>query len=230
MLKKVAFYLAGIFFAGQLLAAGMQPESPIVLIEEKDGIGQMVLQNTESEPLLLITTLVHMPEDPTLDVVALPAVIRVEPGDKQIVRFALAEKQPLKTQRIMRVQFEGVPRKLDDPSGKVVFTIRHDMPLIVTPKGLAFNPRPWEALTWELKDRKLTVRNPTDYVIRLSQQIGLNGAEAYVNLDKSYMLANETAALELPADFKLKLASVRIFPSGSYGYTSKAEIDFPIIH
>lgn len=220
--------MVGLLFAGQLLAAGMQPESPIVLIEEKDGIGEMVLQNTENEPLLLITTLVHMPEDPTLDVVALPAVIRVEPGAKQIVRFALAEKLPLKTQRIMRVQFEGVPRKLDEPGGKQIFTLRHDMPLIVTPKGLEFNSRPWELLTWELQDRKLTVRNPSKYVIRLSQQVGLNGAEAYINLDKPYVLANEVVTLELPVNFKLKLASVRIFPSGSYGYTSKAEVDFPI--
>ncbi len=188
----------------------------------------MVLQNTDAEPLLLITTLVHAPEDPTLDVVALPSVIRVEPGAKQIVRFALAEKQPLKTQRIMRVQFEGVPRKLDTPGNKVIFTLRHDMPLIVTPKDLENNPRPWELLKWELKDGRPVVTNPSNYVIRLSQEVGINGVEAYVNLVKPYILPNEVASLTPPEDFKSKITSVRIFPSGSYGYTSKAEVDFPI--
>jgi P pilus assembly chaperone PapD len=97
--------------AGQSHATGMIPETSVVIVEAADGEGAINVKNSDSFPVLLMTTLENIPDDNESLLLVTPPAARVEAGKSQRVRFILTSKTPLKTERLKRVIFEGVPPK-----------------------------------------------------------------------------------------------------------------------
>lgn len=140
------------------------------------------------------------------------------------MRFILrTDGGPLQTQRLKRVTFEGITQS--DPAQKGVARIgvgvRQNLPVIIHPKGLAANREPWKGLQWSQSNGKLTVRNDTDYVVRLSQQVTLLPMQTGAQLPRTYLLAREHLSIDLPAA-AAGAQSVRLYPATVYGYAVDA--------
>ncbi len=71
----------------------------------------------------------------------------------QMVRFMLIGKEPLKTQRLKRVTFEGIPQTQPGSGATIGISLRQNLPLILHPKGLPQHNAPWELLTWRLQGK-----------------------------------------------------------------------------
>jgi P pilus assembly chaperone PapD len=143
---------------------------------------------------------------------------RVEPGQTQLVRFMLVNEAPLQTERMKRVVFEGLPPTSTDKNS-VRLTVRQDLPVLLHPRDLPVEHEPWKRLKWTLSGGVLSVSNPSPYVVRLDQRIGVTAAKTTLVLPKRYILPGERIDLHAGDPHALVgVAAVRLFPASSYGY------------
>src|SRR3546814_13886528 len=125
-------------------ATGMEPETSVVILNEADGETSINVKNTYGTISLLHSVIENTPEDKDALVLLTPPVARVEPGETQLVRFLLNSGAALKVQRLKRVIFAGIPQRSTVAGPATVgMTVRPNLPLIVTHKGLAPNTEPW---------------------------------------------------------------------------------------
>ncbi|EJQ0601877.1 fimbria/pilus periplasmic chaperone [Salmonella enterica] len=203
-------------------ATGMLPESSVVIVEEGDGEGAINLQNTDSFPVLLLTELQDIEQNTEKLLVVTPPVARVEPGKTQRVRFILTAKTPLKTERLKRVVFEGVPPQ-EKNRNVVRMTVRQNLPVIIRPAGLARDEAPWKRLIWTLKAGGLSVKNPSAYVVRLGQGVTTLPDQVTWMLPNTYVLPGQQLTLTRQSkrgDASAGAASkVRISPATTWGFT-----------
>lgn len=201
-------------------ATGMVPETAVVVVEEGDGEGAINVKNTDATPVILLTTLAYTADDqqPLLDVT--PPVARVEPGKIQRVRFMLTTREPLKTERLQRVIFEGMPPQQKGKS-EVRMTVRQNLPVLVRPKGLERDPAPWKRLVWKQSGNSLVVNNPSAYVVRLGQGVKTLPGGADWTLPNSYVLPGQTLTLKPQGKEPAGAAQqVRISPATTWGFTT----------
>ena len=211
-----AVMLFSIFSAS---ATGLVPETSVVILEQSDGEGAINLKNTDDVPMLLLTNLQNIPDDSEALLVVTPPAARVEPGKSQRVRFIVIAPLPLKTERLKRVVFEGVP-----PQGKstnaVRMTLRQNLPVIIRPAGLEKDMAPWKHLVWTLSGSNLTVINPSAYVVRLGQGVRTLPGNADWVLPNSYILPGQTLTLLVQQGQPVGAArQVRISPATTWGYS-----------
>lgn len=201
-----------------VLADGMVPDTSVVIVNEADGEASVSVTNTDAKLALLHVTLENIPEDTASRLFVTPPLSRVEPAKSQLIRFILQTPEPLKTQHLMRVIFEGMPQgKTAGQAGhaRVGVTVRQNLPVILHPKGLAPNRTPWTGLVWSLKNQQLSVHNPTPYVVRMAQELKLLPGDGSALLPRTYVLPGET----LSAAASLALATtVQLQPATVYGF------------
>ena len=206
----------------QSQAAGMKPETSVVLVNVVDGEGTINVTNTDSKAALLYTSLEDLPEDKESLLVVTPPVARVEPGEKQLVRFIVQSEKPITTQRLKRVSFEGIPQKDPNVKASIGVTVRHNLAVLITPEDLPAKRDPWTLLDWSVNGQTLTVKNDSRYVVRLSQEFNVLPAKVNLSLPRTYILPGQSDSFELPAGTNLGAdAKVRIYPATTYGYAAK---------
>ncbi|MFP3890262.1 fimbria/pilus chaperone family protein [uncultured Ralstonia sp.] len=217
--------LASAAFASQ--AAGMLPESTVVLINEADGEASMVVTNTDPGPSLLYTTIQSVDEDPKPPVILTPPVARVEPGKKQTVRFMLTNTEPLKVERYARATFDGIPERKPDGTNTVTLTVRQNLPIVMHPKSLPEDKTPWKHLKWSRNGDVLTATNDSAYVVRVDQKLNLMPGNAEVSLPKSYLVPGGKVEVKLPERkgedgkvLKDDFTQVVMTPFTAYGYAA----------
>lgn len=224
-----ALSLIGLFISGISLgyAAGMVPQSSIVIIEEKDGEGSIEVKNTDEFPNLLVTKIVNIDEDKDELITVFPPVARVEANDIQTVRFLVSAQEPIKTERLKRAIFEGVPPKNRELNKEVNVTFTQNLPVLIRPAGLAKNLTPWEGLEWKIKGENLIVTNPSPYVVRfISPNVELLSSKKIAMLPQSYILPNQTLTLN-----NIKVApteivkTVRFYPATTWGFSPNKHYD-----
>lgn len=204
--------------AAPALADGMQPRSTIVILDEADGETTTSVTNTDKAPALLHTVVLDIPEDPDTVVIATPPIARVDAGQQQLVRFIL-QGEPLKTQRLKRVTFEGIGQPNQEPGKATVgIGVRQNLPLLLHPKGLPRNDAPWKLLTWSHDGGTLTVTNDSAYVVRLASTVTLLPSGKTAELKRAYLLANEAVSLPLPEGSAAD-TTLRISPASVYGFS-----------
>ena len=178
----------------------------------------MKITNTDANPVLLVTKLQNIKEDKDNLVVAIPPVARVEGGKSQLVRFVLTSKAPLKTERLERVVFTGLPATTgNEPKNKVSMVIGQDLPVLIRPKGLAPNTAPWKVLKWSVQGNDLVARNDSPYVVRMTPRIQLLPQQKPVGLAESYVLPGATVKIPVGSD-AANVTGVRLFPVSTFGY------------
>lgn len=203
---------------GPLLADGMVPDTSVVIVHEAEGEASVSVTNTDSKLALLHVTLEDIPEDTEPLLFVTPPLTRVEPSKSQLIRFILQSPQPLTTQRLKRVVFEGMPQSRSSAQAghaRVGVTVRQNLPVILHPKGLAPNRTPWTGLVWGLKNNQLTVQNPTPYVVRLAQELRLLPDGGSALLPRTYVLPGETLSMSTPAT---SATGVQLQPATVYGF------------
>ncbi|TFY92838.1 fimbrial chaperone protein [Pseudomonas kairouanensis] len=204
-----------------VLADGMVPDTSVVIVHEAEGEASVSVTNTDAKLALLHVTLEDIPEDTAPLLFVTPPLTRVEPSKSQLIRFILQASEPLTTQRLKRVIFEGMPQ--GRPAGeaghaRVGVTVRQNLPVILHPKGLAPNREPWTGLTWRLKDQQLSVHNPTPYVVRLAQELTLLPGKGSALLPRTYVLPGETLSV---AASQAHATTVQLQPATVYGFAVK---------
>ncbi|EPL9571620.1 fimbria/pilus chaperone family protein [Providencia rettgeri] len=212
------------------LAAGMVPQNPIVMIEESDGEGNIDIKNTDKYPSLLITKIEDLEDDKEELITVYPPVTRVEGNETQTVRFLITTKMPLKTERLKRVTFEGVPPKNGELEKEINVTFKQNLPVIIRPAGLAQNLAPWEGLTWEYKNNQFTVTNPSPYVVRfISPNITVLPSGQKFILPKTYILPHQSFDLSVSQNINIKNADkVRFYPATTWGFSTNKYYDAPL--
>lgn len=215
----VATLAASWLFISSTQATGVLPETSIVIIEEEEGEGAINLKNTDATPVLLLSTLQDIEHDRARLLTITPPVARVEAGKTQRVRFLLTNKAPLKTERLKRVIFEGVPpQKKDDHT--VHMTIRQNLPVLIRPAGLPRDDTPWKKLVWTVKEGVLNVDNPSPYVVRLGQGVTTLPDRTTWNLPQTYILPGQHITLTSKTSAHTDAArQVRLSPATTWGFT-----------
>lgn len=200
-------------------AAGMIPETSVVILNEVNGEATINIKNSDSRPALLYSQILPVENDDENLIVLTPPVARVDPGETQAIRFLLQTTEPLKVQRLRRVVFEGIPPKDDSAGVRVNMNVRQNLPVIIHPKDLPMDKEPWRRLKWSIQNSKLQVTNPDAYVVRLDQAITLIPSNSIVQLPRSYLLPGEVTTLDVPSDTLNTLKNIILSPATVYGYT-----------
>jgi len=208
-------------YSEQSNATGVIPDTTVLIISEESDISQIGVKNTENEPLLLITTILDIPENKGITVLALPAVTRIEANGRQIVRFVLDKSgAPLEFQHLKRLQFEGIPMvQTGDGKSSVKVSVRQNIPVIISPIGLKQDLEPWKYLELKLNDGEINLSNPSPYVIRLSQNISILPNSPVIKiLPRTYILPGEKFNLKIPSEIPESVNYIQIFPASPYGF------------
>ncbi|WP_179179757.1 fimbria/pilus chaperone family protein [Pseudomonas sivasensis] len=223
IVSKSKFFLAfsvcvNFLLCGVAYADGMEPETTVIVLNESDSEASINVKNTDVGPALLHSAIEDVPEDLEPLVVVTPPVARVDGGQLQMVRFMLIGKEPLKTQRLKRVTFEGIPQTQPGSGATIGISLRQNLPLILHPKGLPQHNAPWELLTWRLQGKTLSVHNDSPYVVRLAAEVQLNPQKAKAYLSRTYILPGEVLSAEFSSAHP-DATSVTIMPATVYGFT-----------
>ncbi|EMF07028.1 fimbria/pilus chaperone family protein [Serratia marcescens] len=204
--------------SGLASATGMVPETSVVIVDQGDGEGAINIKNTDAFPVMLLTTLENIPEDKEHLLTITPPAARVEPGKNQRVRFMFTSATPLRTERLERVVFEGIPPQLKDKN-EVRFTVRQNLPVLIRPAGLPADASPWKHLTWKKQGDALVVSNNSPYVVRLAQEVETRPDNIMWKLPGSYVLPGQTLTLTTVNGKKPGVAKqVHISPATTWGY------------
>lgn len=202
----------------QAIADGMQPETTVVVLYEEDGEATINVKNTDPGPALLHSAIENIPEDQEPLLIATPPIARVEAGEVQLVRFISTAKAPLKTQRLKRVSFEGIPQARSPGGATIGITLRQNLPLILHPIGLARHQAPWELLKWKRQGSGLVVHNDSAYVVRLALELQLLPQKQLATLPRSYVLPGEVLKVTTRGSLS-GVNSVVLQPATVYGFS-----------
>lgn len=210
------------FFSVICWPSGMVPQSTLVVIEEKDGEGSIDIKNTDKYPNLLVTKIENIEEDGEDLITVFPPVVRVEGKDTQTVRFLLTAEHPLKTERLKRVTFEGIPPKNAELNKEINVTFKQNLPVIIRPAGLAKNNTPWEGLEWSVNSTEIVISNTTPYVVRfISPEAELLPSGEIVKIPKSYILPGQSFRLGSPnGKNKVLEEKIRFYPATPWGFSA----------
>lgn len=203
-----------------VLADGMVPDTSVVIVHEGEGEASVTVTNTDDKLALLHVTLEDIPEDTATLLFVTPPLARVEPNKSQLIRFILQSAEPLTTQRLKRVIFEGMPQGRSAAQAghaQVGVTVRQNLPVILHPKGLAPNRTPWTGLEWRLKRDQLSVHNPSPYVVRLAQELRLLPGSGSALLPRTYVLPGETLNVSVTST-DTGANRVKLQPATVYGF------------
>jgi len=130
------------------IAAGMVPDTSLLIVNEDEQGASMDVKNTDAEAQLLYTKIIDLPDDPKPGLIVTQPVVRVDAGKTQRVRFVLkSSTEPLKVEHFKRVIFTAISQR-EKNKVKVVFS--QNLPVIIHPTGLAVNIEPWKDLTWQI--------------------------------------------------------------------------------
>lgn len=199
-------------------SAGMVPQTPVLVVEEGLGEATMNVRNTDTRPALLHTTIENIEQDDELLLVFTPPVARVDPGEVQQVRFILQSTQPLRTERLKRVIFEGISPVEGTSGARVNLGVRQNLPVILRPADLPVEREPWKRLSWSFSGGRLQVSNASPYVVRLAKAIiPLPGVRS-VDLPRTYILPGERLSIAGLPGVATSVTGVRIFPATTYGF------------
>nr|WP_314417605.1 fimbria/pilus chaperone family protein [uncultured Erwinia sp.] len=208
-------------------AAIMKPESSMLFIKEAEGGGSMNVQNQEDREALLYVKILNLPDDPQPKLFATQPVTRVGAHKTQRVRFILVSERPLQQEHLKRVVFEGIHPKKEGDENTIDLNIRHNIPVIIHPKGLPIIADPWKELVWSLQGKTLTVNNSGKYVVRLAQEITLLPSNKTALLEKAYILPGQSLKVQVKTpEILASTQKVSIETLSKYGYeTGMVEMD-----
>lgn len=198
-------------------SAGMVPETSLLVIDEATHSGTINVKNTDSEPALLYTTIIDLPDDDHgIKLIPTQPVVRVEPGQNQQLRFILQNPTPLDVEHYKRVTFEGIPPTKENKGMHIGINIRQDLPVLIRPAKLAVVTDAWTELKWSGSGNKAQVVNPSKYVVRLAQNVTFKPSGVTGHIAKTYILPGETLDVELEKSIAGD-TKAQFFPASRYG-------------
>lgn len=222
IISKKTLLCVCLFSSLQTFAAGMVPDTSLLLINEDERGASMDVKNSDDNAQLLYTRIIDLPDDPTPGVIVTQPVVRVNAGKTQRVRFVLKDSaEKLKTEHLKRVIFSTIPQR---EQNKVKMVFSQNLPVIIRPAGLDVNMEPWKGLRWQIKNGNLTVLNDMPYVVRMEQKAKLLPSETQVKFEKSYILPGQTMIATPENKLSGLNNKVEIYPATRFGYKASSYV------
>ncbi|HBU6133172.1 MULTISPECIES: fimbria/pilus chaperone family protein [Enterobacter] len=222
LLLKRTLICACLLASFNTLAAGMVPETSLLIVKEDEQGASMDVKNTDADAQLLYTKLVDLPDDPKPSLIVTQPVVRVDAGKTQRVRFVLKNSaEPLKVEHLKRVIFTAIPQR---EKNKVKVTFSQNLPVIIRPAGLALNLEPWKDLTWQVNNGSVIVENKTPYVVRMEQKAKLLPSGSLAQFPKPYILPGEKITLSIRGKIAPSDKKIEILPATRYGYKAQSYV------
>ena len=200
-----------------LFAAGMVPETTLLMIDEASHGGVMNVKNTDTIPTLLYTSIVDSEDDVGLKLTVTQPLVRLEPGQEQQVRFILETDKPLTVEHYKRVIFEGIPPKTSDKNVKVGINIRQSLPVLIHPETLPVVTDAWTLLSWSVAGKEVQVKNSSPYVVRFNTNVTLLPSRTEGVLNKTFILPGETMNVQMDKPAGSADNAVEFSPASRYG-------------
>lgn len=219
MKKLIKFALTGVLLPSSLstaLAAGIKPESSVLFLDDENREATINIENTDSNTVLLHSTLQTIPEDHENKLIITPQLARVEAGEKQQVRVLLKDGVKVTHQTLQRINFVSIPPD-DGKKNRTRVLIGQNIPVILSPANLPENIFPWKGIKAQCAGTSIEISNPTDYVVRLTTQLDLLPGGKKMTLPKTYILPLETLNIPLPQKASCRAKSIRLHPVTRFG-------------
>ncbi|EEY6643835.1 TPA: molecular chaperone [Escherichia coli] len=173
-----AFILAGALFCSYASAASFGPRESMLIFDGRQGSASYRIDNSDARlPWLVQAWVEDVDEKRTDAFTSVPLVFRVEPSSTFTVRIVKKDTVPEDRETLYWVVSNSLPggerreQKADSDkiSAQLSLAYRFKVPLIYRPAALAGKPQQPELLQWQVAaDGKMTVRNPTRYMVQLN--------------------------------------------------------------
>lgn len=173
-----AFILAGTLFCSYAGAASFGPRENTLIFDGRQGSTFYRMDNSDASlPWLVQAWVEDINEKRTDAFTSVPLVFRVEPSSTFTVRIVKKGAVPEDKETLYWAVSNSLPggerseQKSDGDkiSAQLSLAYRFKVPMIYRPAALAGKPQQPEALQWRAdKGGKMTVHNPTRYVVQLN--------------------------------------------------------------
>ena len=172
------FILTGVLFCSCVGAASFGPRESMLIFDGRKNSSSYRLDNTDTHLPWLVQAWVEDVNEKRTDVfTSVPLVFRVEPSSTFTVRIVKKSAVPEDRETLYWAVSNSLPggerseQKAEDDkiSAQLSLAYRFKVPMIYRPAALAGKPQQPESLQWHAdKGGKLTVHNPTRYVVQLN--------------------------------------------------------------
>ncbi|EFH7175959.1 fimbria/pilus periplasmic chaperone [Escherichia coli] len=173
-----AFILAGALLCSCASAASFGPRESTLIFDGRQGSTSYRIDNSDARlPWLVQAWVEDINEKRTEAFTSVPLVFRVEPSSTFTVRIVKKGAVPEDRETLYWAVSNSLPggersvQKSDGDkiSAQLSLAYRFKVPMIYRPATLAGKPQQPEALQWRAdKGGKMTVHNPTRYVVQLN--------------------------------------------------------------
>lgn len=197
-----AFILTGVLFCGCAAAASFGPRENLLIFDGRQSSISYRMDNTDARlPWLVQAWIEDASEKHTDAFTSVPLVFRVEPSSTYTVRIVRKGTVPEDRETLYWAVSNSLPggarseQKADSEkiSAQLSLAYRFKVPLIYRPAALAGKSQQPGALQWRVTgDGKMTVHNPTRYVVQLNY---INsGGKRYQGKGVSWFISPDTSA------------------------------------
>ena len=172
------FILTGVLFCSCVGAASFGPRESMLIFDGRKNSSSYRLDNTDTHLPWLVQAWVEDVNEKRTDVfTSVPLVFRVEPSSTFTVRIVKKSAVPEDRETLYWAVSNSLPggerseQKAEDDkiSAQLSLAYRFKVPMIYRPAALAGKPQQPESLQWHAdKGGKMTVHNPTRYVVQLN--------------------------------------------------------------
>ncbi|EIM4450321.1 molecular chaperone [Salmonella enterica subsp. enterica serovar Infantis] len=173
-----AFILAGALLCSCASAASFGPRESTLIFDGRQGSTSYRIDNSDARlPWLVQAWVEDINEERTDAFTSVPLVFRVEPSSTFTVRIVKKGAVPEDRETLYWAVSNSLPggerseQKTDGDkiSAQLSLAYRFKVPMIYRPAALAGKPQQPESLQWyTAAGGKMTVRNPTPYVVQLN--------------------------------------------------------------
>ncbi|MFI0604969.1 molecular chaperone [Escherichia coli] len=172
------FILAGGLFCSCAGAASFGPRESMLIFDGRESGTSYRIDNSDARlPWLVQAWVEDIYEKRTDNFIAVPLVFRVEPTSTFTVRIVKKGAVPEDRETLFWAVSNSLPggerseqrTDGDKINAQLSLAYRFKVPMIYRPAALAGKPQQPEALQWRVAgDGKMTVQNPTRYVVQLN--------------------------------------------------------------
>jgi P pilus assembly chaperone PapD len=202
----------GLMLGAQNAQASFKLESTGVILKETEGRTSFNVENTSSEPILLVVKLHDLDNQNVSKYILIsPPIVRIDPGQSQQINFVLKKGKTLHSEVLLKASFEGVSQA-NENSAKM--PIRQEVGFLVLAASVAETKTPWDDLTVKMMSDELVISNEGKHVIRLAPQFTLLPSNEVLPLSEYYFMPGATKRFKV----KSKPVSIQITPLSRYGF------------
>ena len=203
--------------------ASFQLETMTVILDSEEPRKIFNVKNTGSEPILLSTKVSDLDKQHEIakNIIITPPITRIEPDQSQNINFILKDGIEFDDEQILKASFQGIGvAKVNSTK----MPIRQDIAMLIIPKGLTIERKPWKNLEVKQVNNQLILKNNGKQVIRMAPAFSSLPSNNGYSIGQFYIRPQE----EIKVDVKEKLTEIKISPLSRYGFKLAGDIKMKV--